>query len=175
MKAGGWIAVGALGLLALGIGAGAAGFRFNTSNSIARGIYRIADEPLHQGAYVLACPPPVEPFLEAFARHYIGPGVCPGGMGFLMKRAAALRGDRIELTQAAVIVNGQALPGTARLDADNVGQPLPRPASASASAVLGDEVLLMGDVNPRSFDGRYFGPVERAQVLAVIRPVFTWN
>jgi conjugative transfer signal peptidase TraF len=173
MKARTWIVAGACSALALWGVAGALGLRVNTTRSIAPGLYVVTGEPLHAGAYVLACPPPVQPFLEAHARHYIAPGVCPGGMAYLMKRAAALPGDRVEFTDAAVLVNGHVLPGTARVRADSAGRPLPQPASASA--VLGDEVLLLGDVNPRSFDGRYFGPVERAQVLAVIRPVFTWN
>ena len=36
------------------------------------------------------------------------------------------------------------------------------------------EVLLMSDVSATSFDGRYFGPVNRSQIQTVIRPVFTW-
>lgn len=36
------------------------------------------------------------------------------------------------------------------------------------------EVLLMTDINAGSFDGRYFGLVERSQIKGVIRPVFTW-
>ncbi|NML16992.1 conjugative transfer signal peptidase TraF [Azohydromonas caseinilytica] len=168
-----WIAAGGGAVLALLIGAGVAGLRFNSTRSIAQGLYRVTEEPLRAGAYVLACPPPVQPFLEARARLYIGPGICPGRMGYLMKRVVAVCGDRVELTEAAVVVNGRAVPGSARLPADTVGRPLPQPTSAST--VLGDEVLLMGDVSPRSFDGRYFGPVDRTHILAVIRPVFTWN
>jgi type IV secretory pathway protease TraF len=32
----------------------------------------------------------------------------------------------------------------------------------------------MSDVSRTSFDGRYFGPISRAQIRTVIVPVFTW-
>ncbi|MBL8368460.1 MAG: S26 family signal peptidase, partial [Candidatus Accumulibacter sp.] len=38
----------------------------------------------------------------------------------------------------------------------------------------GSELLLMSDVSGISFDGRYFGPIDRSQIKGVIRPVFTW-
>jgi type IV secretory pathway protease TraF len=41
--------------------------------------------------------------------------------------------------------------------------------------VLGaSEVLLMSDGSSTSFDGRYFGAVNRAQIRTVIVPVLTW-
>jgi conjugative transfer signal peptidase TraF len=159
-------------MLALLAGGVCAGLRLNTTRSIPPGVYRVTGELPRPGAYVMACPPPQPVFLEARARGYIGPGNCSGDMGLLMKLVAAGPGDRIELTEAAVVVNGHALPGSARVRIDPSGRPLPQPASTSAT--LGDEVLLMGDVNPRSFDSRYFGPIDRAQIRAVIRPVFTY-
>jgi type IV secretory pathway protease TraF len=36
------------------------------------------------------------------------------------------------------------------------------------------EALLMSDYSPSSFDGRYFGPIPRAQIQGVVRPVLTW-
>ena len=32
----------------------------------------------------------------------------------------------------------------------------------------------MSTYNPRSFDGRYFGPVQRGNVLSVVEPLLTW-
>jgi type IV secretory pathway protease TraF len=32
----------------------------------------------------------------------------------------------------------------------------------------------MSDVSGTSFDGRYFGPINRSQIKTVIRPVITW-
>jgi type IV secretory pathway protease TraF len=41
--------------------------------------------------------------------------------------------------------------------------------------VLGDaEVLLMSDGSATSFDGRYFGPVSRAQLKTAIKLILTW-
>jgi type IV secretory pathway protease TraF len=43
-------------------------------------------------------------------------------------------------------------------------------------AVLDDsEYLLLSDVNPQSFDARYFGLIARDQIQQVVRPVFTWS
>ena len=36
------------------------------------------------------------------------------------------------------------------------------------------KVLLMSDDSPTSFDGRYFGPIPRAQIQTVVKPVWTW-
>jgi type IV secretory pathway protease TraF len=55
---------------------------------------------------------------------------------------------------------------------DGGGRPLPY---YDKSWVLdSDEVLMMSDSNSGSFDGRYFGSIQRAQIVGVIRPVFTW-
>ena len=65
------------------------------------------------------------------------------------------------------------LPLSAPIKADKAGRPLPR--YQSNSYTLGNsEVLLMSDVSATSFDGRYFGPINRSQVQTVIRPVITW-
>ena len=59
------------------------------------------------------------------------------------------------------------------IKADKAGRPLPR--YQSNSYTLGNsEVLLMSDVSATSFDGRYFGPINRSQIKTVIRPVITW-
>ena len=38
-----------------------------------------------------------------------------------------------------------------------------------------EEVLLMSDYNPASFDGRYFGPLSKTTIQSVIVPVITWK
>jgi conjugative transfer signal peptidase TraF len=108
----------------------------------------------------------------AKARGYVGAGFCPGGYGQLMKRLVAAKNDRVTINAEGVAVNGQRLPLSKLIKLDGGSRPLPHYAK---SWVLGsDEVLVMSDSNSGSFDGRYFGPIQRAQIVGVIRPVFTW-
>ena len=71
----------------------AAGIRLNTTPSIPLGVYRLTNEPIVKGAYVLFCPPPAAVFDMAKARGYLGAGYCPGGYGHLMKKILAVQDD----------------------------------------------------------------------------------
>ncbi|MBD8829006.1 conjugative transfer signal peptidase TraF [Pseudomonas sp. CFBP 13602] len=152
----------------------AAGGRFNTSKSLALGLYWITDAPVNKGAYVMVCPPERQVFLDARERGYIDAGFCPGNFGHLMKKILAAKGDTISVTSQGVTVNGEVLPYSKPIAADGVGRPLPQ--LSSERYTLGEsELLLMSDSSPTSFDGRYFGPITRGQVTSVIRPVLTWK
>ena len=164
--------LGAAALL-LGIGSYAAGVRVNTTKSIPVGLYWITQEPVEKGAYVTFCPPPVGVFDDAKERGYIGAGFCPGGYGLMMKRVLAAKDDQVAVTAEGVTVNGQLLPFSVPLASDKAGRELPR--YQSDRYTLGNaELLLMSDVSGTSFDGRYYGPINRNQIEAVIRPIFTW-
>jgi len=159
--------------LVLAAGAYAAGARINTTKSIPVGLYWTSGDPVEKGAYVLFCPPQVGVFTEAKARGYITAGFCPGDYGYMMKRVLAAKDDAISVADDGVRVNGELLPFSAPRKADAAGRPMPR--FQSDRYTLGNaEVLLMSDVSETSFDGRYFGPVNRSQIQTVIRPVFTW-
>ena len=162
-----------LAVLALGAVARAAGARINTTRSIPVGLYWTSSVSVGKGAYVLFCPPPGELFDEARARGYLGAGFCPGGYGYLMKRVLAAKDDVVSVADDGVRVNGDLLPLSAPRQADGSGRPLPRyPAGC---LTLGDsELLLMSDVSATSFDGRYFGPIDQAQIKTVIQPLMTW-
>lgn len=160
-------------LFMLSIGARISGIYINTTPSLPVGFYQVAYEPIASGAYVAFCPPQKEVFDKAKARDYINPGDCPGGYGLLLKRVFALSGDRVSIDQAGIFVNGEHLPHSAQLTADAKGQSLPQ---YRLEAVLDDaEYLLLSDLNPQSFDARYFGLIARDQIRQVVRPVFTWS
>ncbi|MDB5533415.1 MAG: TraF peptidase [Hyphomicrobiales bacterium] len=160
-------------ILLLGAGCYAIGARVNTSKSIPVGLYWTSSAPVEKGAYVLFCPPEVGVFVEARKRGYLAAGFCPGGNGYMMKRVSAATNDRVSIATEGVRVNGQLLPFSVPLATDRAGRQLPR--FQASRFVLGDsEVLLMSDVSDTSFDGRYFGPVNRTQIRTVIMPVFTW-
>lgn len=163
--------------VAAGVFAGgvyAAGGRINTSNSLELGLYWITDTPITTGAYVMFCPPERSVFFDAKERGYINAGFCPGNLGHLMKKVLAAKGDTIAITSQGVTVNGHMLPDSKPVAVDGAGRPLPQ--LPSEHYTLGaSELLLMSESSPTSFDGRYFGPINRGQVTSVIRPVLTWK
>jgi conjugative transfer signal peptidase TraF len=150
----------------------AAGLRVNTTPSIPLGVYKLSNEPLIKGAYVLFCPPPAPVFELAKARGYLGAGFCPGDYGQLMKRLVAAKNDKVTISAEGVVVNGQRLPLSKPIKIDGGSRPLPY--YAKSWVMDSDEVLVMSDSNSGSFDGRYFGSIQRSQIVGVIRPVFTW-
>ena len=161
------------GLLVAGALCGAMGLRINTSKSIPLGLYQTRDTPAVKGSYVLLCPPRSATMAEAKRRGYLAAGFCPGDYGYMMKMVFAVQGDAIAITEQGVSVNGAMVPLSAPLARDAAGRPLPR--YQPARFTLGRaEVLLMSNVSGTSFDGRYFGPVDRAQIKTVIDPVLTW-
>jgi conjugative transfer signal peptidase TraF len=164
-------------LLLLGVASHAIGIRINTTHSIPVGLYRTSSAPIEKGAHVLFCPPPHfngGVFELARERGYIGAGFCPGGYGYMMKRVLAVGRDVVKIDVDGVRVNGELLPLSVPAKMDKAGRPMPH--YRTSGVVLGDaEVLLMSDVSATSFDGRYFGPVRRAQIPSVIVALITWQ
>lgn len=167
------LALVAAGIAALAVVGGVAGARINTTQSIAKGLYWTSAASLQKGAYVVFCPPARDVFEQAKRRGYIGSGFCPGHYGYMMKRVLALEGDAVAIDEVGVHVNGALLPHSTPLAADRAGRPLPR-YRLKDGVLRESEVLLMSDASATSFDARYFGPIARTQIRAVIRPVITW-
>ncbi len=160
-------------VLCFGALAYATGARINTTRSIPLGLYWATSDSVEKGAYVVVCPPQSKVFDEALQRDYLGSGFCPGGYGFMMKRILAAKNDLVSVSSEGVRVNGNLLPLSVPLDADGAGRPMPR-FRIQEHRLSADELLLMSDVTAVSFDGRYYGLVDRSQVVSVIRPIFTW-
>ena len=167
------VIVGGVGLLALGMVSYEAGARVNTTRSIPVGLYWASSKPVEKGDYVFFCPPQMVIFDMAKERGYITSGFCPGNFGYMMKRVLAVKNDAVTVAGEGVRVNGTLLPLSAVREVDKGGRPLG--GYEPNSYTLGDsEVLLMSDVSSLSFDGRYFGPINRSQIKTVILPVITW-
>ena len=167
------VAVGGAAVLLLGAACYLAGVRINTTKSVPVGVYWAVSTPVRKGDYVIFCPPRVGVFDEAKARGYISAGFCPGGYGYLMKRVLAAKDDTVSVGDEGVRVNGELLPLSAPLRTDKGGRLMPR-YQARRFTLGASELLLMSDVSPTSFDGRYFGPINRSQLRTVVRPVLTW-
>lgn len=162
-RAVGAIAAGIVGLT-LCLAHPAARLIYNASASAPLGLYRMdRHAPLRRGDFVLAWAPPSARRLAA-TRGYL-PFDVP-----LIKRIAALYGDRICADGRRIVVDGRAV--AMRLATDREGRAL---SHWQGCQVLGRGAvfLLMASV-PDSFDGRYFGPIQRHAVIGRLTPLWTW-
>jgi conjugative transfer signal peptidase TraF len=150
-----------------------AGARINITRSIPLGLYWASLSELEKGSYVVFCPSPAATFDEARKRKYISTGFCPGRYSYMMKRVFGVSGDVVSIADDGVRVNGTLLPLSLPREADLAGRAMPH-YRLNDYRLDDSELLLMSDVSARSFDGRYFGLVKRAQIKDVVRPVWTW-
>jgi conjugative transfer signal peptidase TraF len=135
---------------------------WNASASAPIGLYRVMPKaPIQRGDMVLLRTPGSVRDLAA-ERGYL-PLAVP-----LVKRVAALAGDRVCAVGDDLFINGERV--ARRLERDHLGRPLPHWLGCHR---LGDEVLpLMAEV-PTSFDGRYFGAVPTSAVIGRLVPLWT--
>ncbi len=156
--------------LALGFAAEWAGLRFNDSPSMPTGLY-VRTSTESSASLVVFCP--AEPFAKlSVERGYRSRGNCPDGAEPLAKPIVARPGDTVELSAKGMAVNGRLLPNTAPLVTDTAGRPLPH-WPFGRYVVAPGSVWVASSYSPRSFDSRYFGPVEASQVLEHVRPLLT--
>jgi type IV secretory pathway protease TraF len=57
---------------------------------------------------------------------------------------------------------------------DAAGRPMPQ-YPLKDYVLDPDELLLMSEYNPASFDSRYFGPLHSTTTESVVRPLLTWK
>lgn len=166
------IAVAAVSMIAAAVCVG--GLRVNTTSSLPKGFYAIVDAPLQVGSVVLVCPPPSRVSEEARARGYVGFSAdCPEQFQRLIKRVVGTPGMTISTSEnGLLVIDGRAQPSSSVKPMDKAGRPLT--AFFTRPATLGNsQYLVLGDTE-KSFDSRYFGPVEQGSIRAVMQPVFTF-
>ena len=112
-------------------------------------------------------------WVDARERHYVIAGSCASGVTEIVKRIAAIPGDRIELGQGGVRVNGERVPGSELLDRDSQGAPLAH-AEEGEIVLAAGRYWVMGTHVRRSWDSRYFGPIAREQIVGGARPLWTF-
>jgi conjugative transfer signal peptidase TraF len=154
--------------------AGLAGARFNMTASLPKGLYWVSGDAIARGTYVRFCPPATGAFAEAMERGYLHHGRCPTGYVPMIKRVSGVAGDVVDIDPHAIRVNGMTLPLSIARSADGAGRPLPRLDHTHLN-LAASQLWVMSDTNERSFDSRYFGPIDRAWVKDVVRPVLTWG
>jgi conjugative transfer signal peptidase TraF len=164
-------AIGVVVALALGCVAIFAGLRYNGTSSFPAGFYRVSGKHAVKGNLVLVDIPALPVLEMAKERGYLNVAYSP--VERIMKRLVAVAGDRVTIDTTGVQVNRIRLANSAPLPCDGVGRPLQ--ACVLNRILEPNEVLLMSDYNPASFDSRYFGPIEATSIELAVRPVLTWN
>ena len=137
---------------------------YNPTTSAPAGWYRISfTSDLNVADYVLVRLPR-EAARLANERQYL-PLAVP-----LLKRIGAVREQRVCVSGNSVIIDGS--PVAVALPNDSRGRNLV--AWAHCRALESDELFLLSDSNPASFDSRYFGPIRLPNVIGKAIPVWTW-
>jgi len=125
-----------------------------------------------RGALVLVCLPP-EVAAFARARGYVPRGgACPGGVVPIGKPVLAIAGDTVTVTRTGLMMNGTPVPNSQALATDRKGRPLPQ-LPMGRYVVRSGTVWILSSYSRFSFDSRYFGALETAQVRARIRRLWT--
>jgi conjugative transfer signal peptidase TraF len=161
IKAGVLLALGLVALLMISaLGPKRLVLVWNTSASVPIGLYLIVRRPLHIGDYVLVrLSGPTQALAER--RSYIGPSTP------LLKRVAALEGDRVCRRARVIRIAGQ-LPVIA-LAFDRRGRWMP--VWQGCQQLRRGQLFVLG-THAESFDSRYFGPVDHAQIIGAAIPLF---
>lgn len=100
----------------------------------------------------------------------------------LIKRVIALEGERIEIRDCVVYIDGQQLVEP-YLDPAHVARPDPQArcsvVTMAPQVVADDHVFVMGDNRAESFDSRMFGPIREdlivGRAFVVIWPFGNWR
>ena len=136
---------------------------WNATASTPVGLYSLgAPDTLKRGDLVAVRP---DILLADFmvARGYIGHGVP------LLKRIAALSGDKVCRRGPRVTVNGRAMADA--LARDHLGRALP--VWRGCRRLSDGEVFLLNRAVRDSLDGRYFGPMSARAVIGRATPIYT--
>ena len=132
----------------------------NASPSVPTGLYWITYASPKRGDIVLVELP--EPY-RTIADHR---GYLPKNLPAL-KRVRALSGDDVCRFGRKISINGEAVSVAQLLDVHG----LKLPEWSGCRRLKLDEVFLLSD-HPKSFDGRYFGPVHQSAITGIAHPVW---
>jgi conjugative transfer signal peptidase TraF len=134
---------------------------YNASASVPIGFYRMTPaNRLRKGDMVLVETPEAVRDL-ADRRRYL-PRTVP-----MIKVIAALTGDQVCATGSRISINGREI--AIRQRVDGLGRAMPQ--WFGCQALEADEVFLLNEKAPLSFDGRYFGVVKTRQIIGRVTPL----
>ena len=152
-----------------------AGVRYNRTPSLPGGFYSeraYGGVAAEVGDLVMFCLPP-DVTAYGMSRGYLRKGGCPGGASPLGKAVIAVAGDTVVVGASSVAVNGREVPHSEPLREDSRGRAI---APGYGEVVLEEgQVFVLSNYHGRSFDSRYYGPVEDTLIRGKLMPILTWG
>ena len=150
------------------------GYRYNSTPSYPVGIYKVnsSNHKIVRGKLILICPPDTKFFRDANAKGYVAKGFCSNGYEPLIKKIAGVPGDKI-LIDKYVYINGIKQPKSKVYMIDPQGNIL-KQTPKKEYFLRKNQIFLLSDYNDKSFDSRYFGPVNINLIQGSVVPVFVW-
>jgi len=148
------------------------GYRLNLTPSEPLGLWRIEGlhRPVEAGDLVFVCPPVNPLFEQARQRGYLRRGLCAGGFAPLIKTAAALPGQHVEIGDH-VVIDGRPLYASVVRKTDGEGRAL----TPYTGGIVPPGHLFIHSSCASSYDSRYFGPVPDSGLLGLARPLLTFD
>ena len=134
---------------------------WNRTGSVPEGLYWLSDEPFTKGGWVVVSARSAE---AQWAEDH-------GFVGRnwpLLKQIAGLPGDEICRSGVDVSINGK--PVAMARERDSMGRALP---VWQGCVLLEEEQVFLLAPHPDSLDGRYFGAMQRSDLVGVARPLMT--
>jgi len=135
-------------------------FIWNASESVTKGLYRVAALPPNTSDLVFVQLPEWARFL-ASQRNYL-PRNVPA-----LKRISGVSGDVVCRIGLNIFVNQNRV--AIAKPRDGLGRKLPQ--WSGCRVLKSDELFLLAD-HPNSFDGRYFGATKTSSVIGIAVPVW---
>lgn len=123
------------------------------------------DPTLHSGQMLFGLPVKANPLQEVQRGDIVTLDTHHEGK-VIIKRVIALPGDRLEIRNNQVYVNGTAL------QEDYIAEPM-RTRDIPALTLAEDQYFVLGDNRNVSADSRYYGLFSRSDIVAVTLPQFT--
>ena len=157
----GWAGLALAALALAPVAARAPRLIWNASASLPLGLYRLEPTRAVTAGELVAYRPAPE-----WSRAFAARGYLPDGVP-LLKPVAATPPSMVCRQGLRIVIDGRTV--AMALEKDRAGRPLPR---WSGCITLGPEaVFLLAPDVPDALDGRYFGPVDRRDLLGRIVPI----
>lgn len=140
--------------------------KLNLTDSMPKGLYlmRSPSQSFIRRGDIIEFTPPGWTTEYIYRRHWLAEGTP------LLKHVGAVPGDRVDITDVAISINGIYSGPVQNVDS----QGLSLPALRGAFVVPQGYIFPLSKHIPNSFDGRYFGCISIAQIRNIAEPIFVF-